>query len=271
MTQGYSGTVTTHAQGRSRVTVHGQRLETEWIGPGPDEAPTLVLLHEGLGCVAMWREFPARLAAACGCGALVFSRAGYGGSDPVRLPRPLDYMEREGREVLPALLESMGVRTNVLVGHSDGASIALVAAGSGVATAGVIAEAPHVFCEDVSVTSVAAAKDAFMAGDLRVRLGRYHGANVDGAFWGWAGAWSDPGFRAWNIEGVLPRISAPVLVVQGEDDAYGTMRQALAIERGCGAAVRRCVLPGVGHSPHREREDEVLAAMAGFVREALRR
>lgn len=259
----------THAGVRSFVTVHGQRLETEWIGPGPEAAPTLVLLHEGLGCVATWREFPGRLAAATGCGALVYSRAGYGGSEAIALPRPLDYMEREARTVLPAVLAATGVRENVLVGHSDGATIALVAAGSGVRTAGVIAEAPHVFCEAESVTSVARAKDAFMAGDLRVRLGRYHGANVDAAFWGWAGAWSDPGFRGWNVEEVLPRVDVPVLVVQGEADPYGTLAQVGAIERGCAGPVRRCVLAGVGHAPHRERGEEVLAVMVGFVREVL--
>lgn len=250
------------------VIVHGRRIETEWIGPAPALAPTLVFLHEGLGCVKMWRGFPAALAGATGCGALVYSRVGYGGSEPVTLPRPLDYMEEEGRVGLPALLEVMGVREAVLYGHSDGASIALVAAGSGVRTAGVIAEAPHVFCEDVSVASVAKAKDAFMAGDLRVRLGRYHGDNVDGAFWGWAKAWSDPEFRAWNIEGVLPGVRAPVLAIQGEQDPYGTMRQVEAIVGGCGGPVRRCVLD-CGHAPHRERAAEVLAVAAGFVREVL--
>lgn len=251
------------------MVVLGQRLETEWFGPPPAEAPTLVLLHEGLGCVAMWRGFPRALAEATGCGTLVYSRVGYGKSDPVGLPRPLTYMEDEARTVLPALLARLELREVVLVGHSDGASIALVAAGTGVATAGVVAEAPHVFCEDVSVASVARAKDAFMAGDLRVRLGRYHGDNVDGAFWGWAGAWSDPRFRGWNIESVLPAIRVPVLVVHGEDDPYGSLRQVEAIERGCSGPVTRCVLAGVGHSPHRERAAEVLAVVVGFVRSLL--
>ena len=127
----------------------------------------------------------------------------------------------------------------------------------------VVAEAPHVFCEDVSVASVARARDAFMAGDLRVRLGRYHGDNVDGAFWGWAKAWSDPAFRRWNIEPVLPEIHAPVLVIQGEDDPYGTMRQVEAIAAGCAATVRRCVLAHCGHAPHRERSADVLTAGSG--------
>jgi pimeloyl-ACP methyl ester carboxylesterase len=256
---------------RADVTVQAQRLETEWIGPPPDAAPTLVFLHEGLGCLAAWRGFPARLAAATGCGALVYSRAGYGGSDAVTLPRPLDYMEQEGRTTLPELLATLGVRRPVLVGHSDGASIALVAAGSGLAVAAVIAEAPHVVCEDVAVASVAKARDAFMAGDLRVRLGRYHGGNVDVAFWGWAGAWSDPRFKAWSIEAVLPRVTAPVLVIQGDADPYGTLRQVERIEAGCPGPVRRLVLAGCGHTPHRERAEETLAAMTGFVREALGR
>lgn len=251
------------------VHVHGQRLEVEWIGPSPAHAPTLVFLHEGLGCVKMWRGFPEQLAAATGCGALVYSRVGYGGSDPVTLPRPLDYMEDEARVGLPALLEQLKVRAPILYGHSDGASIALVAAGSGLPVKAVVAEAPHVFCEDVSVASVARARDAFMAGDLRVRLGRYHGDNVDGAFWGWAKAWSDPAFRRWNIEPVLPEIHAPVLVIQGEDDPYGTMRQVEAIAAGCAATVRRCVLAHCGHAPHRERSADVLTAATRFVREAL--
>jgi len=250
------------------VIVHGRRIETAWIGPAPAQAPTLVFLHEGLGCVKMWRGFPAALAEATGCGALVYSRVGYGASEPVTLPRALDYMEEEGRVGLPALLEAMEVREAVLYGHSDGASIALVAAGSGVRTAGVVAEAPHVFCEDVSVASVARAKDAFMAGDLRVRLGRYHGDNVDGAFWGWAQAWSDPKFRTWNIEAALPGVRVPVLALQGEQDPYGTMRQVEAIAAGCGGPVRQCVLD-CGHAPHRERAAEVLAVATGFVREVL--
>lgn len=249
----------------STVLVHGRRIETEWIGPGPDEAPTLVFLHEGLGCVKMWRGFPAALAQATGCGALVYSRVGYGGSDAVTLPRPLDYMEEEGRVWLPAIFEKFGVQEAVLVGHSDGASIALVAAGSGLAVRGVIAEAPHVFCEDVSVASVARAKDAFMAGDLRVRLGRYHGENVDGAFWGWAGAWSDPRFRGWDISGFLKGVEVPVLVVQGTADPYGTMRQVEAIVGGCAGTVETCALD-CGHAPHRERADSVLAVSSRFVR-----
>ncbi|HEY5765143.1 MAG TPA: alpha/beta hydrolase [Candidatus Deferrimicrobiaceae bacterium] len=228
-----------------------------------------MLLHEGLGCVAMWRDFPARLAARTGCGVLAYSRLGYGGSDPCDLPRPLDYMHTEGRTVLTALLDAAGVRDCVVVGHSDGGSIALIHAGDTPAepVRGVVTFAAHVFCEELSVRSIAAARDAYTEGDLRARLARYHGANVDCAFWGWNRAWLDPGFLAWNIEEHLPAVAVPALVVQGADDPYGTLRQVEAIERQSGGPVRRCILDRCGHSPHRDRRDETLSAMAAFVRE----
>ncbi|HEX7602226.1 MAG TPA: alpha/beta hydrolase [Polyangiaceae bacterium] len=247
----------------------GARLEAEWHGPSPEDAATLVFLHEGLGCVAMWREFPAALAEATGLGALVVSRQGYGGSDPVSLPRPLTYMQHEGLEVLPEVLDAAGVKQAILVGHSDGGSIALVHAGTARShprVLGLMLEAPHVFCEDVSIASILEAREAYEHGELRERLRKYHGDNVDGAFWGWNRAWLDPGFRAWNIEEYLPKIRVPVLVVQGEDDRYGTVAQVEAIERGCGAPVTRAMLPGCGHSPHREKAAETLAVMVGFVK-----
>jgi len=250
----------------------GARLEAEWHGPPPETAPTLVFLHEGLGCVAMWREFPAALAEATGLGALVVSRLGYGGSDPVSLPRPLSYMQHEGREVLPQVLDAAGVREAILVGHSDGGSIALVHAGTPRAhprVLGLMLEAPHVFCEDLSVASIAEAREAYEHGDLRERLRKYHGDNVDCAFWGWNRAWLDPGFRAWNIEEYLPNIGVPVLVVQGEDDRYGTLAQVEAIERRCRSPVSRAILPKCGHSPHRDKPAETLAVMVGFVRKLL--
>jgi pimeloyl-ACP methyl ester carboxylesterase len=246
----------------------GRRLESVWHGPGPDRAPTLVFLHEGLGCVSTWRDFPARLATATGCGALVYSRAGYGGSDPVPLPRPLRFMHDEA-EALPAVLAAAGVRDALLVGHSDGASIALVHAGSGRAprVRALLLEAPHVFCEDETVRSIAAATERYEAGDLRRALERHHGANVDVAFHGWSRAWLDPGFRAFDLTGLLPRVEAPTLLVQGEQDEYGTLRQLDAIERGCRGPVRRLVLADCGHSPHRDQPEATLAAMTAFVRE----
>jgi pimeloyl-ACP methyl ester carboxylesterase len=246
----------------------GRRLEYAWHGPRPESAPTLVLLHEGLGSVSMWRDFPARLAEVTGLGALVYSRAGYGGSDPVPLPRPLTFMHEEALEVLPAVLDAAGVREAVLVGHSDGGSIALIHAGGGpgARVRALLLEAPHVFCEELSVRSIAEAATRYRQGDLRRALERHHGANVDVAFWGWNGAWLDPGFRDWNIESYLGGVRAPVLVLQGERDEYGTLRQLEAIAAGCGGPVERLVLADCGHSPHRDQPEAVLSAMAAFLR-----
>jgi pimeloyl-ACP methyl ester carboxylesterase len=246
----------------------GQRLEAAWHGPPPDAAPTLVFLHEGLGAVSTWRDFPARLAAATGWGALVYSRAGYGRSDAVPLPRPLQFMHHEGLVALPAVLQAAGIREAVLVGHSDGASIALIHAGGvpGTPVRGLVLEAPHVFCEDLTVRSIAAAAERYRAGDLRAALERHHGANVDVAFWGWNGAWLDPRFRAWNIEEYLPAIDVPLLLLQGEDDEYGTRRQLDAIAAGCRGRVERVLLAGCGHAPHRDQAQRSLDAMTDFIR-----
>jgi len=251
----------------------GHRLEATWLGPPPDEAPTLVLLHEGLGSVRGWRDFPERLAEATGLGILVYSRWGYGLSDPVRLPRPITYMHDEALVSLPEVLQAAGVRRAILLGHSDGGSIALIFAGSGrpaaTAVVGLALEAPHVFVEDVSVQSIAAAAEAYRTTDLRARLTRQHGDNVDGAFWGWNRAWLDPTFRAWNIEEVLPRVRVPSLVIQGAEDPYGTLAQVDAIETKSGGPVSRLVLPSCGHSPHRDQPEATIEAVARFARSVL--
>jgi pimeloyl-ACP methyl ester carboxylesterase len=253
------------------ITVGGNRLEVAWHGPGPTEAPTLVFLHEGLGCVALWRDFPAKVAAATGCGALVYSRLGYGQSDPCALPRPIRYMHDEGLAVLPALLEVAGIRECILVGHSDGGSIALIYAGGTPALPlrGVITEAAHVFCEDISVQSIAAIKQPYEQGDLRQKLQKYHGENVDCAFWGWNGAWLHPEFRDWNLEEYLPGIKVPLLAIQGEDDEYGTTAQIEAIARQAGAGAEVVLLPNCGHSPHRDQEAATLQAMTRFIERVL--
>ena len=249
----------------------GRRLEYEWHGPPPGAAPTLVFLHEGLGCISLWRDFPARLAAATGCGALVYSRAGYGYSDPVPLPRPLRFMHEEALVVLPEVLAAAEVQDAILVGHSDGGSIALIHAGGvpGAPVRGLCLEAPHVFCEDLSVASIALAAEKYRQGDLRRALERHHGANVDVAFWGWNQAWLDPAFRGWNIQEYLGGIRCSALVVQGEDDEYGTLAQVDAIEAGSGGSVQRLVLPACGHSPHRAQPEATLAAMSAFIRDLL--
>lgn len=247
------------------VTAAGLRLETRWIGPEPEEAPALVFLHEGLGSVSMWRDFPDRLAERTGCGALIYSRAGYGKSDPAPLPKPVRFMHDEA-EVLCEVLTQTKIRDCILVGHSDGASIALIYSGSHPAAGlrGLILEAPHVFPELHGLASITEIGEQYRASDLRDRLARHHGANVDIAFRGWHEVWLHPEFRAWNIEEYLPRITVPILILQGEDDEYGTWKQVEAIERQAGGPVEAVGLANCRHSPHREQPEAALQAMAEF-------
>ncbi len=186
---------------RGEIVADGKRLESVAYGPPPRSAPTIVMLHEGLGCVALWRDFPAKLAASTGFGVFAYSRAGYGGSDPVDLPRPLDYMSREAQASLPAVLDAIGFERGVLLGHSDGASIAAIYAGehSDDRLLGLVLIAPHLFTESTGLASIAEARRAYETGDLRSKLAKYH-AHVDVAFQGWNRAWLDPEFERWNIE-----------------------------------------------------------------------
>ena len=220
------------------LEVRGVRLEARRLGPSPEEAPTLVFLHERLGSISSWRDFPDRLARRTGCGALVYSRAGYGRSDPAPLPRPIRFMHDEA-ELLPELLAQAGIREPILVGHSDGASIALIYAGSGKAAGlrGLVLEAPHVFAEPSGLASIARMAEAYRESDLRERLARHHGANTENAFRGWNDVWLAPEFRAWNIEAFLPHIKVPILILQGEQDEYGTLAQLDRIETGAKAPV----------------------------------
>jgi pimeloyl-ACP methyl ester carboxylesterase len=246
------------------LTAAGHRLEYERIAGKPG-APTLVLLHEGLGSVALWREFPAKLAQATACPLVVYSRYGYGRSDPITAPFGPRYMHEEALIALPELRRALGLEDVILVGHSDGASIALIHAGSGNwPVRALILEAPHVFVEEVSIKSIAEARIAFAGSELRQRLARYH-ADVDSAFRGWNDAWLAPEFRAWNIEEYLPGVRCPVLAIQGKDDEYGTLAQIEAIERGVKGRFAKLVLDQCKHSPHRDREAAVLAAMAEFI------
>ncbi len=226
-----------------------------------------MFLHEGLGCAAMWKDFPDALAEASGLDAFIYSRRGYGASDPADVPRIVDYLDPEALEVLPAVLEAAGIARPILIGHSDGASIALIYAG-GLETAaplGLVLEAPHVFCEELSVENIAGARDAYLNSDLRQRLARYHGDNVDHTFWGWNDIWLDPDFMNWNIEKRLPGVAAPVLLIQGRQDQYGTLAQLEAIEAQVPAPVERLMLDDCRHSPHVDRRQATLAAMTGFV------
>ncbi|MFN3348709.1 alpha/beta fold hydrolase [Pseudorhodoplanes sp.] len=243
-----------------------ETLEYRMIGPRPDRAPTLVLLHEGLGCVAMWNDFPDKLAAATGCGVFVYSRAGYGKSSPVPLPRPIGYMHDEARTSLPRLLDAIGFQRGILVGHSDGASIAAIYAGSHQdhRVRGLVLMAPHFIVEDISVKSIAEAREAYNTGDLRARLAKYH-SNVDVAFRGWNDVWLENDFRTWDISEELAYIRVPILIVQGEDDQYGTVRQIEIAQEECYCPVDVALLPGVKHNPAREAADVTLRAVSDFV------
>ena len=248
----------------------GGALEYACLGPQPDEAPTLVLLHEGLGCTRLWRDVPEALARATGFGACVFSRAGYGHSDPVALPRPLDYMNREAIEVLPAVLEAFGVRRAVLVGHSDGATIAAVHVGRVVDSRviGAVLMAPHFFTEAAGLVEIAKAREAFETGDLRIRLAKYH-RDPDVAFRGWNDAWLDPAFDVGRAVDALGDIRVPVLAIQGRDDPYGTLDQIEAVTRDVRrAVVSTLILDGCRHAPHLERGPETIAAIATFCERA---
>ena len=243
------------------------RVEYRWAGSTLRDTslPVLVFLHEGLGCVALWKDFPDQVAQATGLPALVYSRIGYGGSSPCTLPRPITYMHDEGEVGLPDLLAALGIQSHILIGHSDGASIALIYAGSKSRDSllGVAVMAPHVFCEDVSVRSIRAADKAYAEGDLKARLAKYHGDNVDCAFRGWCDSWLNPDFHHWNIEAYVDRIKVPVLVIQGEDDEYGTAAQVESIRRRAGAET--LLIAGCGHSPQRDQPAATLKALAGFI------
>ena len=243
------------------------RLEARWLGPPPEMAPTLVFLHEGLGCVELWRDFPERLVEASGCGALLYSRAGYGHSDPCPLPRPVSFMHEEALTVLPQVLGAAGIRDHILIGHSDGGSIALIHAGSPPRPGllGLVTLAAHVFREEISYRSIAAAGDKYRHGDLKARLAAYHGENTDCAFWGWHDVWLCPEFAAWNIEEFPPMITVPLLLIQGEDDPYGTAAQVTAIARRTGGPVEVVMLAACGHAPHLEQKTAVVRRIAEFI------
>jgi len=256
------------------LTVGNHQLEYAWHGPGPEEAPTLVFLHEGLGSVAMWRDFPERVVAATGFGALIYSRAGYGDSDPIDLPRPVRFMHDEALITLPQVLKATGVREAILVGHSDGGSIALIHAGDQdalqqeVSIRGLILAAPHVFVEEIGIDSIRAIAEKYRNGQLRERLQPYHRGNVDETFWGWNQVWLDPAFRSWNIEEYLLQIRVPVLVIQGANDQYGTILQVKAIQDGCRATVSVILLEDCGHSPHVDQPELAINAICQFLLEA---
>jgi pimeloyl-ACP methyl ester carboxylesterase len=253
------------------LSIGDASLEYTWLAPQSADAPIIVMLHEGLGSVGLWGDFPEKLRQATGAGIFAWSRAGYGQSSPVSLPRPLDYMQREALEVLPKILDMVPFRRGLLLGQSDGASIAAIYAGSRQdhRLQGVALIAPHFVVEDVSVTSIAAIKTDYETTDLKTRLARWH-KDVDNAFYGWNGAWLDPAFRDWDISEYLAYIRVPVMVVQGENDQYGTLRQVEIAQEECYCPVDLKIISGAGHSPHREAPGATLDAIEQFASAALR-
>ena len=250
-----------------RVALDGAELEVLAIPPSRSECPTLLFLHEGLGSAALWKDFPKVLASRTGWGAVVYSRRGNGFSSPLARPRNARYMHDEALVVLPALLAALRVEEPVLVGHSDGASIALIYAGEHPGSVrGLVLEAPHVFVEELSLHGIAAIRGVYDRGGLRARMAPHH-ADVDRTFYGWNDVWLSAEFREWNVESYVERVRAPVLALQGLEDEYGTLAQLESIARRAPAPVDRIVLARCGHAPHRERHVLVEAAVAAWLHE----
>ena len=247
------------------LTAGGRTLEYAAWGPKPSDAPTLVLLHEGLGSVALWRDFPQALVDATGFGVLAYSRAGYGASDPVDLPRPLDYMTREAIETVGDVLDAAGIEHAILLGHSDGATIATIYAGSvsDMRIRSLILMAPHFFTEPMGLAAIRAAGVDYVSGDLREKLGKYH-ANVDVAFNGWYDAWTNPDFEAWHVGDTIDHLRIPVLAIQGRDDPYGTLAQIEEIETRIYSPVETAILNDCGHAPHLDQRHATMEAIRDF-------
>ena len=251
--------------GNLKVKVQGQNLEVQRIPARRAGSSELVFMHEGLGSVSHWKDFPGLIAAATGCGVTVYSRYGSGQSDVLTEPRTVRYMHDEALHSLPDLLSRLEIDNPILVGHSDGASIALIYAGAHDRVRGLVVLAPHVFVEDLSVTSIADAKVKFETTNLPEKLARHH-RDASRTFWGWNDIWLHPEFRKWNIEEYLPKIHCPILVIQGLDDQYGTMAQVEAIEKQSGGPVEVVRLADCRHSPQRDQPEATLEAITRFVK-----
>ena len=241
------------------------RLEYRMTGPHPHQAPTLILLHEGLGSAGMWGDFPEKISAATGCGAFAWSRVGYGYSSPAKLPRQLDFMHVEAQQILPRLLDAIGFRQGLLIGHSDGASIAALYAGSvqDHRVRGLVLEAPHFIVEDVTINSIREIRQAFDTTDVRQRFQRWHG-DADATVRGWTDVWMKNDFKSWDIRDALAYIRVPMLIIQGEHDHYGTERQIEIAKEECYCPIDVLMIPGIQHIPHREAPEVTLKAITEF-------
>ncbi|MGI9354324.1 MAG: alpha/beta fold hydrolase [Rhizobiaceae bacterium] len=250
---------------RIRFSADGKSLEGLCIGTAPADAPTIIMLHEGLGCIDMWKDFPQEIADETGYGVFVYSRAGYGQSDPADLPRPVDYMTREAINVLPQVLDAVRLQRGILLGHSDGASIAAIYSGSvsDMRIRGLILMAPHFFTEPDGLASIRRMKDAYDQGDLREKLAKYH-KDPGNAFRGWNDVWLKPEFAGWNIGDSIDHLRIPVLAFQGSDDEYGTRVQLDEVDERTYSPAETTILEDCGHSPHRDQPEKALALIADF-------
>ncbi|BCH28197.1 hydrolase [Mesorhizobium sp. L-8-10] len=255
-----------------RLVAGGKSLEwAAWWRESAEDAPVIVMLHEGLGCLSLWRGFPGQIADATGLPVFAYSRAGYGQSDPAELPRPPDYMTREAIDVLPAVLDAIGARNYILLGHSDGATIAAIHAGSvgDFRIRGAVLMAPHFFTEPMGLAEIAKAKEAFATTDLRQRMARHH-RDPEATFRGWNDAWLDPGFVSWNVADVIDYLRVPVLVIQGEHDQYGTVAQIEEIENRSSAPVDVVLLEDCRHSPQFDQPERTIEAVREFAARLVR-
>ncbi|WP_299673710.1 alpha/beta hydrolase [uncultured Roseobacter sp.] len=255
----------------SPLDVGGVRLEYSCHGPHPGTGPTLVLLHEGLGCVTLWRDVPTRLSQRTGLGVFAYSRQGYGQSDPVSLPRPLDYLTQEAVSVLGPVIDAAGLGDVILVGHSDGGTIAAEYAGSvsDRRVRGLILIAPHFFAEPQGVAAIRAAGAKFGSGDLRDRLARHH-KDADRVFWGWHDAWTNPAFADWDVTDAIDHWRVPVLAIQGAEDVYGSLAQIDEIEARIYAPLETKIIEGCGHAPHVDCPEATLDTITEFCARLLR-
>ncbi|RLC04687.1 MAG: alpha/beta hydrolase [Deltaproteobacteria bacterium] len=243
-----------------------KKIEVQWYPVEQKDHPTLIFLHEGLGCTRMWKNFPQMLSQNTGCPALVFSRFGYGNSDPSPLPWKVNFMHKEALNVLPAILKTAHIKNYILIGHSDGGSIGIVFSGSSCSNGlkGLITEAAHVFCEQITVDCIRQAKVNYERHNLKQGLKKYHGKNTDNAFRGWNDVWLHPKFVNWNIEKYLDKITVPMLSLQGKDDQYGTAKQIESIKRHV-TQVETYLIDNCSHSPHSEQPDQTLKIMTQFI------
>jgi len=250
------------------LTIGNKRLEYCWVGPSNSEKPVLVFLHEGLGCIQLWRDFPQAICQKLGMRGFIYSRAGYGNSSPCELPRSISYMHDEAIDVLPQVLDKAGIENAILVGHSDGGSIALIYGGTCTTSRvkAIITLAAHVFSERQVYSAFVSARSSYQAGDLRARLQKYHGSNVDNAFWGWLNVWMTPEFESWNLEEFLPAIDLPAKIIQGVNDEYGTVSQVKAIIKGIGPNAASHMIPDCGHSPHLQQRAKTMEVICDFVK-----